>query len=67
MLKLLRERAEQPVSRDELLEKIWGIEASPTQPHRRQLHRQAAQKLEEDQKSPRHILTVYGFGYKLVP
>ena len=24
-------------------------------------------KLEEDQKSPRHILTVYGLGYKLVP
>jgi DNA-binding response OmpR family regulator len=24
-------------------------------------------KLEEDQKNPRHILTVYGFGYKLVP
>jgi DNA-binding response OmpR family regulator len=24
-------------------------------------------KLEEDQKNPRHILTVYGLGYKLVP
>ncbi|HRI55217.1 MAG TPA: helix-turn-helix domain-containing protein [Pseudomonadota bacterium] len=24
-------------------------------------------KLEENQHHPRHILTVYGFGYKLVP
>jgi len=24
-------------------------------------------KLEEDHKNPKHILTVYGFGYKLVP
>ena len=26
-----------------------------------------ADKLEEDHKNPKHILTVYGFGYKLVP
>jgi DNA-binding response OmpR family regulator len=24
-------------------------------------------KIEEDHKKPRHILTVYGYGYKLVP
>ena len=24
-------------------------------------------KFEEDNKNPRHILTVYGFGYKLAP
>ena len=24
-------------------------------------------KVEDDHKQPRHILTVYGYGYKLVP
>ena len=32
-----------------------------------QLDPKLRRKLEEDQKSPRHILTVYGLGYKLVP
>src|SRR5207302_3834829 len=30
LIKLLSERAEQPVSRDEILDKIWGIEAYPS-------------------------------------
>ena len=42
VLKLLRERSDETVSRDELLEKVWGMQAVADQPHRRQLHRQAA-------------------------
>ena len=30
LLRLLHERVGQPVSRDEILNKIWGIEANPT-------------------------------------
>jgi CheY-like chemotaxis protein len=53
--------------RDEILDKIWGIQAHTVEPDGGQLHRQAARKVEDDHKQPRHILTVYGYGYKLVP
>ncbi len=67
MLKLLREHGGEPVSRDELLERIWGVDAAP---HNRTVDNfvvKLRRKLEEDHKNPRHILTVYGCGYKLVP
>jgi DNA-binding response OmpR family regulator len=67
VLKLLRERSDETVSRDELLEKVWGIQASPTSRTVDNFIVKLRRKLEEDQKSPRHILTVYGLGYKLVP
>jgi DNA-binding response OmpR family regulator len=68
LLKLLYERREQPVSRDEILEKIWGVDART---HNRTVDNFIVKlrKLIEDEgsKEPRHILTVYGHGYKLVP
>lgn len=67
MLKLLRERNEEPVSRDDLLEKIWGVQANPNNRTVDNFIVKLRRKLEEDHKNPRHILTVYGFGYKLVP
>jgi two-component system, OmpR family, alkaline phosphatase synthesis response regulator PhoP len=67
LVKLLFERAEQPVSRDEILDKIWGIEAYPTNRTVDNFIVKLRKKLEPDHKDPRHILTVYGFGYKLVP
>ena len=67
VLKLLREKSEETVSRDELLEKVWGIQASPTSRTVDNFIVKLRRKLEEDQKNPRHILTVYGLGYKLVP
>lgn len=67
VLKLLRERADEAVSRDELLEKIWGVDSTPTNRTVDNFIVKLRRKLEEDQKNPRHILTVYGYGYKLVP
>ena len=67
VLKLLCERAEEAVSRDELLEKIWGVSPAPNNRTVDNFVVKLRRKLEEDMKSPRHILTVYGFGYKLVP
>lgn len=66
MLKLLRERAEEAVSRDDLLEKIWGVQANPNNRTVDNVVVKLRRKLEEDHKNPQHILTVYGFGYKLV-
>lgn len=67
VLKLLRERRDETVSRDELLEKVWGMQASPTSRTVDNFIVKLRRKLEEDQKNPRHILTVYGLGYKLAP
>jgi len=67
LIKLLYERKEEPVSRDEILDKIWGIEASPTNRTVDNFIVKLRRKIEADHKNPRHILTVYGLGYKLVP
>ena len=67
VLKLLREHTETPVSRDELLEKVWGVHGSAVNRTVDNFIVKLRRKLEEDQKNPRHILTVYGLGYKLVP
>ncbi|MCC6748817.1 MAG: response regulator transcription factor [Deltaproteobacteria bacterium] len=67
LLKLLYERANEPVSRDEILEKIWGSQAAPTNRTVDNFIVKLRRKIEDDSKNPRHILTVYGYGYKLVP
>jgi DNA-binding response OmpR family regulator len=67
VLKLLRERSENPVTREEILEKIWGVDPSPANRTVDNFIVKLRRKLEDDQKNPRHIVTVYGQGYKLKP
>src|SRR5688572_19907995 len=66
ILELLHERAGQPVTRDEILDRIWGIEASPTNRTVDNFIVKLRKKIEPDVDKPRHIITVYGVGYKLV-
>jgi len=66
LLRLLVERAGQPVSRDEILSKIWGLDASPTNRTVDNFIVKLRKKLERQPEKPQHILTVYGYGYKLV-
>jgi DNA-binding response OmpR family regulator len=66
LLRLLVERAGQPVSRDEILAKIWGLEAAPTNRTVDNFIVKLRKKIEKSPDKPAHILTVYGFGYKLV-
>jgi DNA-binding response OmpR family regulator len=65
LLRLLVERAGQPVSRDEILQKIWGLDASPTNRTVDNFIVKLRKKIEKHPDKPVHILTVYGFGYKL--
>ncbi len=68
LIKLLAERQGEPVSREEILEKIWGLQRPA--PNNRTVDNfivKLRRKLEKDHKSPAHILTVYGQGYRLVP
>ncbi len=66
LLRLLVERLGQPVSRDEILQKIWGLEGAPTNRTVDNFIVKLRKKIEKHPDKPSHILTVYGFGYKLV-
>ncbi len=66
LLRLLHERLGQPVSREEILNKIWGVEANPSNRTIDNFIVKLRKKLEKRPEKPQHILTVYGFGYKLV-
>lgn len=67
LFKLLYAHANQPVTRDEILDKVWGTEIYPTNRTVDNFIVKLRKKLEEDYKNPRHILTIYGVGYKLSP
>jgi two-component system, OmpR family, alkaline phosphatase synthesis response regulator PhoP len=67
LFKLLYANADQPVSRDAILEKIWGTENYPTNRTVDNFIVKLRKKIEEDYRRPKHILTIYGIGYKLSP
>jgi DNA-binding response OmpR family regulator len=66
LLRLLYERVGQPVGRDEILQKVWGLDALPTNRTVDNFIVKLRKKIEIAPDKPVHILTVYGFGYKLV-
>jgi len=54
------------VSRDDLLDKIWGYEKYPTTRTIDNHILKLRKKIETDPNHPRYILTVYGGGYRFV-
>jgi DNA-binding response OmpR family regulator len=67
LFKLLYANANQPVTRDEVLNKVWGTENYPTNRTVDNFIVKLRKKIEEDYRNPKHILTIYGVGYKLSP
>ncbi len=67
LLRLLHEKTGQPVSREEILQKVWGIEAGPSNRTVDNFIVKLRKKIEKSPDRPQHILTVYGYGYKLAP
>jgi DNA-binding response OmpR family regulator len=65
LLRMLAERAGQPVGRDEILSRVWGLDGSPTNRTVDNFIVKLRKKIEKSPDRPQHILTVYGFGYKL--
>ena len=66
LLRLLASRAGEVVTRDELLDEVWGYDATPTT---RTVDNHVASvrgKIEDDPAAPRHLLTVRGVGYRWV-
>ena len=66
ILRFLAARAGEVITRDELLDEVWGYDQYPTT---RTVDNHIAllrTKLEDDPSKPRHLITVHGVGYKLV-
>ena len=67
MLYLLARHPKQVFTRDQLLERVWGgaayIDPGTVTVHVRRLR----EKIESDPSSPKHLLTVWGVGYKFEP
>jgi DNA-binding response OmpR family regulator len=66
VLKLLARRRGEIVTREQLLNEVWGYESYPTTRTVDNHILRLRQKLENDPSNPRHILSVYGEGYKFV-
>jgi len=65
LLRMLLDRKGQPVSRDDILARVWGLEASTTNRTVDNFIVKLRRKIERSPEKPEHILTVYGYGYKL--
>ena len=66
LLRLLVEHRGQVVTRDRILNDVWGIDAMPTTRTVDTHVLRLRQKLEDDPANPRCILSVYGEGYRFV-
>ncbi len=66
ILTMLSQNPGEIIDRQHLLSEIWGLDNEPmnrsVDNHIVSLRR----KIEDDPKKPRHIITVHGFGYKIV-
>jgi two-component system response regulator RegX3 len=68
ILQYLRQHADRPISREELLVEVWGyaradvIETRTVDIHMAKLRR----KIEADPKNPVYLVTIRGEGYKLL-
>lgn len=66
VLRLLAARAGEVVTRDELLDEVWGYDQYPTTRTVDNHISLLRTKLEDDPSRPCHLITVHGVGYKLV-
>jgi DNA-binding response OmpR family regulator len=66
-LEFFSKNAGRVISRDELLNKVWGYQNYPSTRTVDTHIQRLRQKLESDPSRPSHFLTVRGMGYKFVP
>jgi DNA-binding response OmpR family regulator len=66
LLKFMIEHRERVISRDELLNEVWGYQDYPSTRTVDNHILKLRQKLEPEPANPAHFLTVYGVGYRFV-
>jgi DNA-binding response OmpR family regulator len=67
LLTYFLQNSDRPLTRDMILNSVWGYEFFP---NTRTVDAHVAklrQKIEEDSNAPRHLLTVHGVGYRFLP
>jgi len=67
VLRVLAENAGKPCSHKMLLERVWGDDFGQCSHYLRLYVGYLRQKIEDNPKKPRHLLTEWGIGYRLVP
>ncbi len=67
VLKFMIENPERVITREELLNAVWGYENYPTTRTVDNHMLKLRQKVENDPAHPIHIRTVHGVGYKFIP
>lgn len=67
LLKFFTDNAEHVLTREVLLNEVWGYNFYPTTRTVDNQILKLRQKLEPDPANPKHLLTIYGAGYKFVP
>lgn len=66
ILRYMIDRRGEVVTREDLLDKIWGYEKFPTTRTVDNHILKLRKKIEKDPSNPKHILSVYGGGYRFV-
>jgi DNA-binding response OmpR family regulator len=67
MLRFLANNPERVISREQLLNEVWGYQNYPSTRTVDNHVLRLRQKLEKDPANPIHFRTVHGAGYKFVP
>ncbi|RXH54190.1 response regulator transcription factor [Granulicella sibirica] len=67
LLKFFVDNVDRVLSREVLLNEVWGYNSYPTTRTVDNQILKLRQKLEPEPANPRHLLTIYGAGYKFVP
>ena len=67
ILKYFAQNPERVISRDELLNEVWGYQCYPSTRTVDNHLLKLRQKLESDPAHPSHFRTIHGAGYKFVP
>jgi DNA-binding response OmpR family regulator len=67
VLRYLWQHQKQVISRDDLLTNVWGYDESITSRTVDNFIVKLRKNIEKDPSHPKHIITVHGTGYKLLP
>ncbi len=67
LLRFFTANPERVLSREELLNDVWGYNSYPTTRAVDNQILKLRQKLEMDPANPKHLQTIYGAGYKFIP
>ena len=68
ILKIMIMRKEQVITRDDILDAVWGEDNMVVSPRTIDSHiANIRKKIEDDASNPKHIVNIWGVGYKMIP